>query len=188
MFRLVNKDAKFPPLYEHVERKLATVSDKGYDKVGDYVLRDGIDLIPQEGMQENICKCESNLIFACGQAKSGKSFYLFLKALQGIGVPNYTGRLINVRKLDSAKGTSMFRDASLCWGQFSNCQVTTGELQRRQPERVGGFHRVHQEAAGGIHSGRRNNCHRAVQDVRVHFLQEQGLIRDQPTIRGNFQP
>lgn len=128
VFRLVNKDAQWPPLYDHVERKLATVSDKGYDKVGDFVLRDGIDLIPQEGMQENICKCESNLIFACGQATSGKSFSLFLKALQGVGVPNYTGRLINVRKLDSAKGTSMFRDASLCWGQFSNCQVTTGEL------------------------------------------------------------
>lgn len=128
MFRIVNHNAKFPPLYEHVERKLATVGDKGYDKVGNYILREGVDLIPQEGMQENICKCSSNLIFACGQATSGKSFSLFLKALQGVGIPNYTGRLINVRKLDSAKGTSMFRDASLCWGQFSNCQVTTGEL------------------------------------------------------------
>lgn len=128
MFILKNKDAKFPPLYEHVERKLPTTKDKGWDKVGDFVLRDGVDLIPQEGMQENICKCESNLIFACGQATSGKSFALFLKSLQGIGVPNYTGRIINVRKLDSAKGSSMFRDASLCLGQFSDCQVTTGEL------------------------------------------------------------
>ena len=128
MFRLKNPEAQFPRRYEHVERKLATATDKGWDKVGDFLLRDGIDLIPQVGMQEDICRCESNLIFACGQATSGKSFSLFLKALQGVGVPNYTGRLINVRKLDSAKGTSMFRDASLCWGQFSNCQVTTGEL------------------------------------------------------------
>ena len=128
MFRIVNKDAKFPPLYEHVERELPTVNSKGWDKVGDYVLRDGIDLIPQEGMQEAICRCESNLIFACGMATSGKSFGIFLKGLNGIGVPNYTGRLINVRKLDSAKGTSMFRDASLVWGQFSSCEVTTGEL------------------------------------------------------------
>lgn len=128
VFRLKNKDAKFPPLYEHIERKLPTVSDKGWDKVGDFMLRDGKDLIPQEGMQEAICRCESNLVFACGMATSGKSFGIFLKALNGIGVPNYTGRLINVRKLDSAKGTSMFRDASLVWGQFSNCEVTTGEL------------------------------------------------------------
>ena len=72
MFRIKNHNAKFPPLYEHVERKLPTVNDKGWDKVGDYVLRDGVDLIPQEGMQEAICKCESNLIFACGMATSGK--------------------------------------------------------------------------------------------------------------------
>ena len=128
MFILRNKDAKFPPLYEHVSRKLPTVKDKGWDKVGDFVLRDGVDLIPQPGMQEAICRCKSNLIFACGMATSGKSFGIFLKGLQGIGVPNYTGRLINVRKLDSAKGTSMFRDASLVWGQFSGCEVTTGEL------------------------------------------------------------
>ena len=128
MFRLKNKDVAFPALYDHVERKLASINDKGWDKVGDYVLRDGKDLIPQEGMQEDVCKCTSNLIFACGQATSGKSFSIFQKALQGIGVPNYTARLINVRKLDSAKGTSMFRDAQLVWGEFSNCQVTYGEL------------------------------------------------------------
>lgn len=128
MFKLLNNDAKFPPLYEHVERKLPTVNDKGWDRVGNYLLRDGIDLIPQEGMQEDICRCESNLIFACGMATSGKSFSLFLGALNGVGIQNYTGRLINVRKLDSSKGTSMFRDASLVWGQFSGCEVTTGEL------------------------------------------------------------
>lgn len=128
MFRLRQNHAPFPPLYEHVERKLPTVKDKGWDKVGSFLLRDGVDLIPQEGMQESICRCESNLIFACGMATSGKSFGIFLKGLQGVGTPNYTGRLINVRKLDSAKGTSMFRDANLVWGQFSGCEVTTGEL------------------------------------------------------------
>ena len=89
MFKLKPNHQPFPPLYEHVERKLATVGDKGYDKVGDYILREGVDLIPQEGMQENICKCSSNLIFACGQATSGKSFSLFLKALQGVGIPGH---------------------------------------------------------------------------------------------------
>lgn len=128
MFRLRPDHKPFPPLYPHVERKLPTIKDKGWDKVGDFLLRDGIDLIPQEGMQESICRCESNLMFACGQATSGKSFGIFLTGLRGIGVPNYTGRLINVRKLDSAKGTSMFRDANLVWGRFSGCEVTTGEL------------------------------------------------------------
>lgn len=72
MFILRNKDAEFPPLYEHVERKIPTVTDKGWDKVGDFTLRENIDLMPQEGMQEHICTCDSNLIFACGMATSGK--------------------------------------------------------------------------------------------------------------------
>lgn len=72
MFRLKNKDAKFPPMYEHVARKKSTVSAKGWDRVGDFTLRDNIDLMPQEGLQERLCQCESNLIFVCGQATSGK--------------------------------------------------------------------------------------------------------------------
>lgn len=128
MFRLKPNHAPFPPLYEHVERKLATVNDKGYDKVGDFVLRENIDLIPQEGLQENLARCSSNLIFICGEATSGKTFGMMLKALQGVGVYGYTARLINVRKLDSAKGTSMQRDGQTVWGNFSNCEVTTGEL------------------------------------------------------------
>lgn len=128
MFKLKPDHAPFPPLYEHVERKLATVSDKGWDKVGDFVLRENKDLIPQEGMQENILKCNSNLIFACGQATSGKSFALFLSVLKGVGVQNFTSRLINVRKLDSSKGTSMFRDACVCFQDYANCEVTTGEV------------------------------------------------------------
>jgi len=128
MFKLIHTDIAFPERYEHVERKIATVKDKGWDKVGDFVLRDGIDLIPQEGLQENLCKCEANLIFICGQATSGKTFGMMLKGLNGIGKYGYTGRLINVRKLDSAKGTSMYRDASFVWGEFSHCEITTGEL------------------------------------------------------------
>jgi len=128
MFRLRPDHAPFPPLYEHVERKKATVSDKGYDKVGNFVLREKLDLIPQEGLQEDMCRCDSNLIFVVGEATSGKTYGMMLKALNGIGRVGYTGRLINVRKLDSAKGTSMFRDASEVWGNFSSCEVTTGEL------------------------------------------------------------
>lgn len=128
MFKLINDDIKVPVLYPKVQRKLASVKDKGYDKVGDFLLRENTDLIPQVGLQEEICRCTSNLIFACGEATSGKSYSIFLKSLQGVGVQNYTARLINVRKLDSAKGTSMFRDAMEVWGNFAGCQVTTGEL------------------------------------------------------------
>lgn len=128
MFKLKPNHAPFPPLYEHVERKKSTAKEKGWDKVGDFVLRDKIDLIPQEGLQEDMCRCNSNLIFVVGEATSGKTYGMMLKALSGIGKIGYTGRLINVRKLDSAKGTSMFRDASEVWGNYSNCSVTTGEL------------------------------------------------------------
>lgn len=127
MFRVVNHNAKFPPLYDHIERVLPTISSKGKDVIGGFTLRENVDFAPQVGMQENILRCDSNLIFACGQATSGKSFALFLSVLKGVSVPNFTASLINVRKLDSSKGTSMFRDASLVLGQFSDCEVTTGE-------------------------------------------------------------
>ena len=100
MFRLRNKDAKFPELYPKVVRKLATTKDKGWDMVGDFVLREGIDLIPQVGLQETLCACESNLIFVCGQATSGKTFGMMLRMLRGVGRERYTGRLINVRLND----------------------------------------------------------------------------------------
>ncbi len=72
MFRLKNKDAKFPPLYDHVERKLPTVKDRGWDRVGDFTLREKVDFMPQPGLQENFIKCESNIIFLCGAATMGK--------------------------------------------------------------------------------------------------------------------
>ena len=128
MLRLLDTDIQMPLLYPKVQRKLASVNDRGYDRVGGFQLRENVDLMPQVGLQEEICRCTSNLIFACGEATSGKSYSIFLKSLQGVGVQNYTARLINVRKLDSAKGTSMFRDAMEVWGNFAGCQVTTGEL------------------------------------------------------------
>ena len=127
MFRLRNKDAKFPELYPKVVRKLATTKDKGWDMVGDFVLREGIDLIPQVGLQENLCACESNLIFVCGQATSGKTFGMMLRMLRGVGRERYTGRLINVRLNDSKKGTSMFRDGMTVWGNFANCEVSSSD-------------------------------------------------------------
>lgn len=78
-FRLLRNIEQWPAPYPRVERKLPTVSDKGWDKVGDFTLRDketyGVyaDYMPQPGLQENLCACECNLIFVCGAATSGKA-------------------------------------------------------------------------------------------------------------------
>jgi hypothetical protein len=127
MFKLKNPNTQFPQLYPKVKRKLYTVKEKGWDMVGDFIIREGVDLIPQVGLQENLCACESNLIFICGQATSGKTFGMMLKGLQGVGKERYTGRLINVRLNDSKKGTSMFRDGMTVWGSFANCEVSTSD-------------------------------------------------------------
>ena len=73
MFELVTKDAPFPKPYPGVTRKPPTVTDKGWDKVGGYTLRDKIDFIPQKGMQERVVACKSNLIFLCGESQMGKA-------------------------------------------------------------------------------------------------------------------
>lgn len=78
-FRLLRNIEQWPAPYPRVERKLPTVSDKGWDKVGGFTLRDketyGVyaDYMPQPGLQENLCACECNLIFVCGAATSGKA-------------------------------------------------------------------------------------------------------------------
>lgn len=72
-FRLLDSNITFPALYPKVERKLPTAKDKGWTKVGGFTLRSKIDLMPQLGLQENLCKCEANLIFICGAATSGKA-------------------------------------------------------------------------------------------------------------------
>lgn len=127
MFRLRNPETKFPELYPKVERKPYTSKEKGWDKVGDFFIRENIDLIPNVGLQENLIACESNLIFVCGEATSGKTFGMMQRLLRGVGRPDYTGRLINVRLTDSKKGTSMFRDAMRVWGNFAGCDVVSSE-------------------------------------------------------------
>lgn len=127
MFRLKNPDAKFPPLYEHVERKLATVKDKGWDKVGDFMLRDKKDFIPQPGLQENFLKCESNIIFLCGAATMGKTYSMLMKFLYGMNRPGFAGRFISMRLADSKKGTSIFRDAMELLGNYADCEVNSSD-------------------------------------------------------------
>lgn len=127
MFRLKNKDAKFPPLYEHVERKLPTVKDKGWDKVGDFMLREKKDFMPQPGLQENFIRCDSNIIFLCGAATMGKTYSMLMKFLGGIEKPGFSGRFISMRLADSKKGTSIYRDAVELLGNFSDCEVSSSD-------------------------------------------------------------
>ena len=93
MFRLVNHNATFPSLYEHVERQLPTAKDKGWDKVGGFLLREKTDFMPQPGLQERFIQCNSNIIFLCGAATMGKSYAMLMKFLKGMDKPGFAGRL-----------------------------------------------------------------------------------------------
>lgn len=124
-FRLLKKIDKFPALYPKVERKLDTVKEKGWDKVGDFKLREKKDFMPQPGLQENFCACESNLIFMCGSMGMGKTFSFNLRQLYGINKPGYSGIMISVRLQDSSKGSSIFRDANEVFGDFAGSEVSS---------------------------------------------------------------
>lgn len=141
-FRILDKSLKFDiTLYPRVERKLPTVSDKGWDKVGGFTLRDketyGVyaDYMPQPGLQENLCACECNLIFVCGAATSGKTYAMYLKSLYGITHPGFTATLFSFREKDSQKGSSIFRDGVEVLGNYANCDyVSSGNIGFRYPQ------------------------------------------------------
>jgi hypothetical protein len=127
-FKLINKDIEFPRIYPKVERKLATAKEKGWVRVGDFTLRKDIDFIPQLGLQEEVCACECNLIFMCGQGTAGKTFSMYLKALGGMDMYGFTSRLISVRALDSKKGSSIFRDGVTVCGNFGGCEYASSDI------------------------------------------------------------
>lgn len=141
-FRIIDKSLKFDIApYPRVERKLPTVSDKGWDKVGGFTLRDketyGVyaDYMPQPGLQENLCACECNLIFVCGAATSGKTYAMYLKSLYGIDKPGFTATLFSFREKDSQKGSSIFRDGVEVLGNYANCDyVSSGNIGFRYPQ------------------------------------------------------
>ena len=108
MIRLKNQDAPMPEKYPRVERKIPTVDEKGWIKVDGVLLRDNIDLMPQPGLQEEVCASDCNLIFMAGSATMGKTFSGFMKALSGLGLQNYTARLISKRLQDSKKVVLLF--------------------------------------------------------------------------------
>jgi hypothetical protein len=113
--------------YPEVERVDPTANSKGYDKVGGFTLRDKVDLMPQRGLQERLCACESNLIFLAGAASMGKTFAMMLKGLQGVDAKGFTGRFISVRLQDSKKGSSIYRDGVEVWGSFGDCQFSSSD-------------------------------------------------------------
>ncbi len=129
MLRLRDTTISKPAPYPKVERKDPTVSDKGWDRVGGFTLRDKVDFMPQRGLQEKFCASECNLIFIGGAATSGKTYSMFLKFLQGLGENHkgYTGRIISVRLQDSKKGSSIFRDAVEVCGNFGGCEYNSSD-------------------------------------------------------------
>jgi hypothetical protein len=127
MYQITQQGLIIPSLYPTVERKNPTVTEKGWDKVGDFTLRDKIDWMPQQGIQERACACNSNLIFLCGESQMGKTFLMLLSLLKGVGKINYTGRFISVRLQDSKKGSSILRDAMSVFGNFANCEYNISD-------------------------------------------------------------
>ena len=141
MFRLLDTDIQFPVLYPKVERKLAVVGDKGWDKVGGFTLRDketyGVyaDFMPQQGLQEELCACECNLIFICGAATGGKTYGMYLTFGYGMTHPGFTATLFSYREKDSQKGSSIFRDGVEVLGNYANCDyVSSGNIGFRFPQ------------------------------------------------------
>ena len=128
MFYIRNKEIKFPNPYPKIDiRKQATAKTKGQYVIDGYELRSGIDFMPQIGMQEQLCSCEANLVFICGEATSGKTYGMFLKALQGVHLNGFTARLISVRLQDSKKGSSIFRDGVQVCGNFGKCSYNSSD-------------------------------------------------------------
>ena len=127
-FRLLkNIDFSQISLYPKVERKEYTAKSKGWVKVGGFLLRDKIDYIPQPGLQENVCACEANVIHMCGAATMGKSFTGILLWGYRVDRKGASGAMISTRLQDSKKGSSIFRDNELVWGQYAGCNYNTSD-------------------------------------------------------------
>ena len=128
-FIILDKSIKVDvTLYPKVERKLPTAKDKGWTKVGGFLLRDKIDYIPQPGLQENFCACESNTIYLCGAATMGKTFSMIFKVLYGVDKKGFSSAMISKRLQDSKKGGSIFRDNEIVLGAFAGCNYNTAEI------------------------------------------------------------
>lgn len=114
-FRLLNKNIAFPALYPKVERRLPTVKDKGWTKVGGFTLRENLDFMPQPGLQENVCQCEANIIYMCGAATGGKTFAGIMMQLYRVDRKGSSGAMISTRLQDSKKAVPSSVTTNWSW-------------------------------------------------------------------------
>lgn len=126
-FKLLRHIDNIPALYPRVERKLPTVKDKGWTRVGGFLLRENIDFMPQPGLQENVCQCEANIIYMCGAATGGKTFAGIMMELYRVDKKGSSGAMISTRLQDSKKGGSIFRDNELVLGAYAGCEYNTSD-------------------------------------------------------------
>lgn len=126
-FSIIGNIGPLPAPYPRVERKLPTAREKGWDKVGGFLLREGVDYMPQPGLQENVCSCEANIIYMCGAATGGKSFAGILMQLYRVDRKGSSGAMISTRLQDSKKGGSIFRDNELVLGAYGGCEYNTSD-------------------------------------------------------------
>ncbi len=116
-FRLRNKEAVKPELYPPIDEWIdPTVASDGRITIGGRTLRKNIDLVPQKGIQEQMCHLEVNLVFAVGSATMGKTFGGMMTGLQGVDKHNYSGYIVSKVSKDMGKGSSMYRDFKFITG------------------------------------------------------------------------
>lgn len=127
MFKLHNKDTQFPDPLPHINRvKLATATTKAVTYIGDYLIREGIDLYPQYGLQEQACITETDVLWAGSAATAGKTWSGFFKAGASVGVPLFTARLVTLRQKDSESESSYIRDMRDIFTKIGGCNFSVG--------------------------------------------------------------
>lgn len=90
------------------------------------------EIIAIEYIGKEKCRCirvsnPNRLYITDNYIVTHNTFSGFMKALQGLGRPNFTARLISRRLQDSKKGGSIIRDAKLIYDGFAGCEFTAGE-------------------------------------------------------------
>jgi hypothetical protein len=127
MLRLKNKDAVWPELYPKVIREQGSIHKRSKVTVDGFELRDNIDYIPQEGLQEFMFTSKADVILLGGQPGGGKTNGLLLKALDGINIKGY-GCLIVKKQLVSTKAGagSIIDDAKRVF-DFSGSEFTSSD-------------------------------------------------------------
>lgn len=118
------KKSELPELYPSYKFIEGDVNTPDRYIVGNHEIRDGVDYIPQIGIQTDCLVSEADIVFMIGDATMGKTFTLFFDSLKGLGRPRYTGTFLSRRLTDMKKGTSLIRDAKEMYDGFAGCEFT----------------------------------------------------------------